>query len=107
MLQQPSLSNDIEFSDETTESVTSHEEMSPGHNPNKIPFLKRTFGPIKPGAMRGSIFAFLAGSMGLGIFNQPYQAGHMGIINYSLLLLAAAIFSYLGMYLISRLILKY
>jgi amino acid permease len=68
------------------------------------PFLKRTFGPLRPGAMRGAIFAFLAGSMGLGIFNQPFRANQVGIINYSLALLAATLFSFLGMYLIAKLI---
>ena len=54
--------------------------------------------------MRGSIFALLASAMGTGIFNLPYRVEQVGVINYLIYLVIAALFSYLGMYTLSRLI---
>jgi amino acid permease len=45
--------------------------------------------------------------MGTGIFNLPFRVSQLGILSYIFLLLIAGIFSYLGMYLISRLILRF
>lgn len=73
----------------------------------KRPFIQRTFGPILPGAMRGSIFALLASAMGTGMFNLPYRIDQIGLIPYFVFVLAGGLFSYFGMYLISRLILKF
>jgi len=67
-------------------------------------FFQRAFAPIQIGAMRGSIFALLASAMGTGIFNLPYRVEQTGIFYYVLYLFIAAIFSYLGMYTLSRLI---
>lgn len=67
-------------------------------------FFMRAFSPILPGAMRGSIFALLASSMGTGIFNLPYRVEQIGVFFYVLYLLASALFAYLGMYTLSRLI---
>jgi hypothetical protein len=36
-------------------------------------FFERTFAPLQAGALRGSIFALLASSMGTGLFNLPYR----------------------------------
>jgi amino acid permease len=57
--------------------------------------------------MRGSIFALLAGAMGTGMFNLPYRIGQIGIITYTIFILIAGFFSYIGMYLLSRLINKF
>jgi hypothetical protein len=84
---------------ESPTSIISTEETEPT-SPRKG-FLKRAFGPIQPGAMRGSIFALLASAMGTGMFNLPYRINEIGIVAYILFVIAAGIFSYLGMYLIS------
>jgi amino acid permease len=57
--------------------------------------------------MRGSIFALLASAMGSGMFNLPYRIGEVGVVSYVVFLLAASAFSYMGMFLISRLILQF
>ena len=59
------------------------------------------------GAMRGSIFALLASAMGTGMFNLPYRINEIGVFPYLLFILAAALFSHIGMYLLSRLIHKF
>ena len=56
------------------------------------------------GAMRGSIFAMLASAMGTGIFNLPFRVEQIGVFSYIIYLLTATLFSYLGMYCLSRLI---
>lgn len=67
-------------------------------------FFQRAFSPIHQGAMRGSIFALLASAMGTGVFNLPYRIDQIGVFFYVLYLLIAGLFSYLGMYTLSRLI---
>lgn len=57
--------------------------------------------------MRGSIFALLASAMGSGMFNLPYRVNQVGVVPFLLFLLATGLFSYIGMYLISRLIIKF
>jgi hypothetical protein len=67
-------------------------------------FFQRAFAPIQIGAMRGSIFALLASAMGTGVFNLPYRVEQIGVFYYILYLFIAGLFSYLGMYTLSRLI---
>jgi amino acid permease len=62
---------------------------------------------MNAGAMRGSIFALLASAMGSGMFNLPYRVDRIGIIPFFVYILAAGLFSYIGMYLISRIIIKF
>jgi amino acid permease len=62
---------------------------------------------MNAGAMRGSIFALLASAMGSGMFNLPYRVDRVGIIPVLLYILAGGLFSYIGMYLISRLIIRF
>lgn len=57
--------------------------------------------------MRGSIFALLASAMGTGIFNLPYRINVTGVVPFIFFVVAGGLFSYLGMFLISRLIRKY
>jgi len=57
--------------------------------------------------MRGSIFALLASAMGTGMFNLPYRVSQIGLVPFVMYVLIGGFFSYLGMYLISRLILKF
>lgn len=57
--------------------------------------------------MRGSIFALLASAMGTGMFNLPYRINVTGVIPFIFFVIAGGLFSYLGMFLISRLIRKY
>ena len=54
--------------------------------------------------MRGSIFALLASAMGTGMFNLPYRINQIGVLPYILFIFASALFSYVGMYMLSRLI---
>jgi amino acid permease len=70
-------------------------------------FAQRAFSPMHAGAMRGSIFALLASSMGTGMFNLSYRINQIGIFPYILFILAAGLFSHIGMYLLSRLIHKF
>jgi amino acid permease len=62
---------------------------------------------MNAGAMRGSIFALLASAMGSGMFNLPYRVDRIGIIPFFVYILAAGLFSYIGMYLISRIIIEF
>ena len=57
--------------------------------------------------MRGAIFALLASAMGVGVFNLPFRISQIGIVGYSVFLLSSGLFSYLGMYLMSRAILQF
>jgi amino acid permease len=57
--------------------------------------------------MRGSIFALLASAMGTGMFNLPYRINQIGVVAYLIFVIIGGLFSYLGMYLISRLILRF
>lgn len=70
-------------------------------------FFERTFSTMQPGALRGSIFALLACAMGTGMFNLPYRISKIGVIPYSIFLILSGIFSYIGMYLLSRVITKF
>jgi len=62
---------------------------------------------MQAGAMRGSIFALLASAMGTGMFNLPYRINQIGVLPYLLFILVSGLFSYIGMYLLSRLINKF
>jgi len=57
--------------------------------------------------MRGSILALLACAMGVGIFNLPYRIGQVGILSYVLFLFLCGLFSYFGMFCMSRVILQF
>jgi amino acid permease len=80
------------------------EESSAPYETKDKNFFQRAFAPIHSGAMRGSIFALLASAMGTGIFNLPYRVQQTGVVFYVLYLILAGLFSYLGMYTLSRLI---
>lgn len=69
--------------------------------------MQRAFSPLQAGAMRGSIFALLASAMGTGMFNLPYRINQIGVLPYLLFILVSGLFSYVGMYLLSRLINKF
>lgn len=45
--------------------------------------------------------------MGSGMFNLPYRVNQVGVVPFLLFLLATGLFSYIGMYLISRLIIRF
>lgn len=45
--------------------------------------------------------------MGTGMFNLPYRIDQTGVIPFFIFVALGGLFSYLGMYLISRLIMKY
>lgn len=87
-------------------SIVSAEEES-AEERDKRTFVQRAFAPLNAGAMRGSIFALLASAMGSGMFNLPYRVNEVGVVPFLLFLLATGLFSYIGMYLISRLIIKF
>jgi len=57
--------------------------------------------------MRGSIFALLASAMGTGMFNLPYRVSQIGLVPFIAYVLIGGLFSYIGMYLISRIIMKF
>ena len=57
--------------------------------------------------MRGSILALLACAMGVGIFNLPYRISQVGVISYLIFLFLTGLFSYFGMYCMSRVILEF
>ena len=62
---------------------------------------------MRDGSMRGSIFALLASAMGTGMFNLPYRVSQIGLVPFMAYVFIGGFFSYIGMYLISRLILKF
>ena len=99
-------SDSIQENAENAETIITNEELEPV-SPTKKGFMKRAFGPMLPGAMRGSIFALLASAMGTGMFNLPYRINEIGIVAYILFVTLGGLFSYLGMYLISRLIINF
>ena len=70
-------------------------------------FLQRAFSPMHAGAMRGSIFALLASAMGTGVFNLPFRVSEVGVISYTFFVVIAGFFSYVGMYLLSRIIIRF
>ena len=45
--------------------------------------------------------------MGVGIFNLPFRISQIGIINFVVYLIATGVFSFFGMWLMSRVIMKY
>ena len=45
--------------------------------------------------------------MGTGIFNLPYRVAEMGLGSYLIFLTVSTLFSYIGMYLMARLILQF
>ena len=57
--------------------------------------------------MRGSIFALLASAMGTGVFNLPFRISQIGVVPFVLMISVGAFFSYLGMYMMSRLIVRF
>ena len=65
--------DELETPSEITESMITSETGSVIEEEPQRNCLQRTFGPIRPGSMRGSIFTFLACSMGVGIFNLPFR----------------------------------
>ena len=69
--------------------------------PTKRPFLKRAFGKMSEGSMRGAMFALMASAMGTGVFNLPLRCDQVGLLGFMLYGVCGGIFSFLGMYLIT------
>ncbi len=97
------MSNILKESTENTADYSLITEQEIGQKKDRS-FFSRAFSPLHSGAMRGSIFALLASAMGTGVFNLPFRLGQIGLFSYVLFILAAGFFSYIGMYLLSRLI---
>jgi len=64
-------------------------------------WFERTFGPMKAGALRGSIFTIISSSIGAGNINTgfmtlPVAFMHTGIILGPIILVTEAVIAYLG-----------
>ena len=57
--------------------------------------------------MRGAILTLLASSMGTGIFNLPQRLDQIGLLPFVFFVIVCAMYSYIGMELISELIRKH
>lgn len=57
----------------------------------------KTFGPIKPGSLRGSIFTLCAAGIGAGVLSMPYILKQSGFILGILIILIGAVSAYFSM----------
>lgn len=55
-------------------SISIQEEKS-----DNIPFLKRAFGPLEPGSLRGSIFNMIILTLGSGCLSLPRYVGEISL----------------------------
>ncbi len=70
-------------------------------------WFERTFGPMRAGALRGSIFTIISSSIGAGNINTgfmtlPVAFMHTGIILGPIILMIEAIIAYLGVIYMTR-----
>ena len=63
-------------------------------------YLQRTFGPMKQGSIRGSIFSLCAVAIGAGVLSLPYVLAQTGWILGSILIMVGALSGYFSMYMI-------
>eukprot|EP00742_Colponemidia_sp_Colp-10_P006472 GILJ01006933.1.p1 GENE.GILJ01006933.1~~GILJ01006933.1.p1 ORF type:complete len:449 (+),score=63.75 GILJ01006933.1:44-1348(+) len=61
------------------------------------PFITRTFGPIAPGSVRGSIFTLASTALGAGMLALPYVLKVAGLVPGILFILVAGIVSLIAM----------
>jgi len=71
------------------------------------PSVRGAYRPIRNGNIQGSIFAMLASALGTGCLNLPLRIQQLGIIPFFLIMLICAFLSYLGMYMMECIIVKY
>ena len=63
-------------------------------------YLRRTFGPMQQGSVRGSIFALCAVAIGAGVLSLPYVLKLNGWVLGTLLIIIGAVSGYYSMYMI-------
>jgi amino acid permease len=71
------------------------------------PSVRGPYRPIRNGTIRGSVFAMLTSALGPGCLSLPYRAGRLGLVMFVLLTMVCAALSYLGMYFMERIIVRY
>jgi hypothetical protein len=71
------------------------------------PSVRGPYRPIRNGTIRGSVFAMLTSALGPGCLSLPYRAGQLGVVMFVVLTVACASLSYLGMYFMERIIVRY
>ena len=64
------------------------------HDPGRRSFLSRTFGPMGPGSIRGSIFAMASLAMGTGCLTLPIRFTQIGLLGGIVFLIIAGIAGY-------------
>lgn len=74
-------------------------DLSPFGGTRKT-YAQRTFGPMKQGSIRGSIFALCAVAIGAGVLSLPYVLKNNGWILGTLMIMVGAISGYYSMYMI-------
>jgi len=70
------------------------------------PSIKGPFRPIRAGTIRGATFAMLSSAIGTGSLNLPLRVHQLGIVPFVLIIFICAYFSYLGMSMIERVIIR-
>ena len=74
-------------------------DLSPFLSTRKT-YMQRTFGPMKQGSVRGSMFALCAVAIGAGVLSLPYVLAQTGWILGTVLILVGAVSGYFSMYMI-------
>jgi amino acid permease len=69
--------------------------------------MRGAYRPIRNGNIKGSVFAMLASALGTGCLNLPSRLQQLGIIPFILITFLCAFLSYLGMYMMECVIVKY
>ena len=70
-----------------------------GSSPNRS-FFTRSFGPMAPGSIRGSIFTMLSVAIGAGLLSLPYTFAENGFALMTLFMVLSALFTMWSMRLI-------
>ena len=85
------------------------EKQNSYENDKELPLLthkrswrQRTFGPIAPGSIRGSVFTLSSSAIGAGALALPFAVFNLGIIFGTATILAAGVLALLGLNIISK-----
>jgi len=105
-LTQP-LKAELHAPDTATSPENSEDLMHHSDDHVNRPSVRGPYRPIRNGTIRGSIFAMLTSALGPRCLSLPYRAGRVGLVSYVVLLFVCGALSYLGMYFMQRIIVRY
>jgi hypothetical protein len=104
------LTSPLKLNDALNET-TCHEgpdELMAHHDDHcSRPSTRGAYRPVRNGTIRGSVFAMLTSALGPGCLSLPYRAGQLGMVVFVLMTLACAGLSYVGMYFMERVIVRF